>query len=126
MMPGRSGGSATAVFVAVSVILLFGGMIAATGMLGPASIPIWMAGMAATAVVFRGPVGRAIAARISGEIPGASGSELQAVADHTYAELDELRGRLLEVEERLDFTERMLAQRSADPVGQEGQQDAGH
>ncbi len=123
MMPGRAGGGAAAVFVGISVVALFSGMVAATAMLGPASLPVWMAGLAATAVTLRGPVGRAIAARIGGEGDSESRGELQAVADHTYAELDDLRGRLLEVEERLDFAERMLAQRSADsidPVGGEG------
>lgn len=113
MMPGRVRGGALAIFMGVSVISLLGGLIVATALMGAASIPIWMVGMITTGVVLRGPVGRAIAGQIAGE----QGGELQAVADHAYAELDEIRHRLLEVEERLDFAERMLAQRSAESIG---------
>jgi hypothetical protein len=52
------------------------------------------------------PVGRAIAARIRGEVP-----PLQADAE-LRAELDLLRQDVSELQERLDFTERMLAQRN--------------
>jgi F0F1-type ATP synthase membrane subunit b/b' len=53
--------------------------------------------------VFRGPIGAALAERIRG---GAPPADDQALA----AEVDNLRGRLAEVEERLDFAERLLAQ----------------
>jgi hypothetical protein len=52
------------------------------------------------------PVGRAIAARIRGEVP-----PLQADPE-LRAELDLLRQDVSELQERLDFTERMLAQRN--------------
>ena len=52
--------------------------------------------------IFTGPVGAAVAERIRG---GASPAEDPALA----AEVDHLRGRLAEVEERLDFAERLLA-----------------
>jgi hypothetical protein len=59
--------------------------------------------------VLRGPFGTAIAERIRGSA-GAAPSEL-------VAEVDQLRGRLAEVEERLDFAERLLAQaREADQL----------
>lgn len=51
------------------------------------------------------PVGRALAARIRGEVPAAT-------VDHELrAEVDQLRQDVVELQERLDFTERVLAQR---------------
>jgi hypothetical protein len=51
------------------------------------------------------PVGRAFAARIRGDAPsGAADQELRA-------EVDQLRHDVAELQERLDFTERVLAQR---------------
>jgi hypothetical protein len=62
--------------------------------------------------IFSGPVGAALAERIRGGSP-AAGTEDPPVA----AELDRLRGRLADVEERLDFAERLLAQaREADQL----------
>lgn len=57
--------------------------------------------------VLTGPVGRAWARKIEGESAGASAEEIDAL----YARIEELEGgqqRLVELEERLDFTERML------------------
>jgi hypothetical protein len=50
--------------------------------------------------LFRGPLGQAIADRLRGSAPPDS-----AVVE----ELEALKGRLAEVEERLDFAERVLA-----------------
>jgi hypothetical protein len=60
--------------------------------------------------IFAGPIGAALAERIRGGPPPAD--------DHGHAaEVDNLRGRLAEVEERLDFAERLLAQaREADQL----------
>lgn len=75
--------------------------------------------------VLRGPVGKALAQWIGGwshneskwieakmrEAGGAPSGEI----DQLRSEVDELRGQLTEVQERLDFTERMLAKtREAD------------
>ena len=51
--------------------------------------------------LFRGPLGHALAARLRGPAPPD-----RAVLE----ELEGLKGRLAEVEERLDFAERLLAQ----------------
>jgi hypothetical protein len=60
--------------------------------------------------IFRGPVGAAIAERIQHGAPPAGEPALAA-------EVDQLRGRLAEVEERLDFAERLLARaREADQL----------
>jgi hypothetical protein len=99
----------------LAVIGIFGvipialALMLATAKLGPASIPIWMAAAAATWLVLKGPVGKALGARISGE---AGAAELQG---ETLAELDELRARVAELEERQDFSERLLAQSNAAP-----------
>jgi hypothetical protein len=65
------------------------------------AIPVGIVGAIAIAVVLRGPVGQAIARRLAGDTPPASDEMLQ--------QLDEVRDRLGELEERLDFTERVLA-----------------
>ena len=60
--------------------------------------------------IFKGPIGAAIAERIRGRAAPADDPALAVEVDH-------LRGRLAEVEERLDFAERLLAQaREADQL----------
>ena len=54
-------------------------------------------------------MGKAIARRISGEPPEAAPTG--ELSEAVYAELDELRVRMAEMEERQDFSERMLASR---------------
>lgn len=53
------------------------------------------------------PIGKALAARIRGELPPGAGAD-PAVLD----ELDRLRQEMTEVQERLDFAERLLASRA--------------
>jgi hypothetical protein len=96
--------------VGISGVMLFGGLITATENLGPASIPIWGITMVAAMVVLRGPIGQAMAKRLSGE--ATSEPAMLDVPSEVYAELDELRARVLELEERQDFAERLLADRS--------------
>lgn len=57
-------------------------------------------------VVLRGPLGRAIADRIAGRSGAAAGEQPN---EQVIAEVDELRQRVAELEERQDFTERVLA-----------------
>ena len=61
------------------------------------------------------PIGRAIAARIRGETPQTMAA-LQATDPAILEELERLRQELAEVQERLDFTERMLANRGEAPA----------
>lgn len=64
----------------------------------------------AMAKILTGPIGSALAGRIRG------GARTAENAAHV-AEMDDVRGRLAEVEERLDFAERLLAQaREADQL----------
>ena len=74
------------------------------------------------------PIGRAIADRIKGVGPGSSGDvvrRLEETQDHVLNELDALRQEVVEVHERLDFTERLLAnQRDLGRLG-EGSAEGG-
>lgn len=54
--------------------------------------------------IFRGPVGEALADRLRGE-SGGGGPDATMVA-----EMESLKQRLADVEERLDFAERLLSQ----------------
>ena len=79
-----------------------------TSLIGPAAIPIWAFAAGGAIVLFRGPMGQALANRIGGNVP-----DQQEPPAEVYAELDELRARLGELEERVDFSERLLAQKHA-------------
>jgi len=61
---------------------------------------------AAAVFITRGPLGRAMAERLSGR--ARTGSEDQDVRE-LKGEVEELRNQLSEVQERLDFAERLLA-----------------
>src|SRR5437588_8181744 len=72
-----------------------------------------------TALVLRGPMGKALAEWIRGWSKtdeqwlafkaAKQGVTLRGDPERLRAEMDELRHRLTEVEERLDFTERLLS-----------------
>ena len=65
-------------------------------------------------VIARSQIGRALADRIRGG--GAHDRELLAEVDGLRAELDAVRQDFVEVQERLDFAERLLAR----PAGSTG------
>lgn len=72
---------------------------------GP-EIPMSIFFLAMAAIfVLRGPFGRALADRLAGK-PGVDDREVRELR----GEVEDLRHQLTEVQERLDFTERMLAQ----------------
>jgi len=64
----------------------------------PALIALGVVG----AVIFKGPVGKALGRRLE------NGGPVEPSPEY-LAELDEMRGRVMELEERLDFTERMIS-----------------
>jgi len=68
------------------------------------AIPATIVGAIAAAVVLRGPLGQALARRIQSQ-----GDSPELPPETVLAELDELRARVLELEERVDFSERLLA-----------------
>ena len=94
------------------------------GMLVPAVAMIGLALDIGTTAVLTGPVGEALAEWIRGwsktdqqwmAMTAANhGVVLGGESERLLAEVDELKRRLAEVEERLDFTERLLA-RERDP-----------
>ena len=72
----------------------------------PAVIALGVVGV----TIFKGPVGKAIGRRISEGTPTSASPELMM-------ELDDMRSRMLELEERLDFAERMLAKPQGERIG---------
>jgi hypothetical protein len=89
------------------------------------AISVGILGVAGGVAVMLGPVGKAIAHRISGGTD--TGIPLEEL-DQIHArlgELDEMTARLAELEERLDFTERLLAQHREPPRLAEGERE-GH
>lgn len=80
----------------------------------PFAVPVTLFLSIAAIAIMRGPFGRALADRLAGRVPGGSGSEDQA---ELLAELDEVKHRLGEVEERLDFAERLLAKQREERIG---------
>lgn len=88
------------ILAAVVLIVFFGNL----GDLGIGfALPVMILLIVAATVVLRGPLGRAIARRLES---GPTGGTDPMLVD----EVVELRGRMLELEERLDFAERLLAQ----------------
>ncbi len=113
MAPERSRGSYGG-WVALATLAVFGGLMKATMVLGPVSVPIWFAVIGGATLILRGPFGKALAGRMSGELPTATGPV--ELPEELYAELDELRSRVAELEERQDFSERLLARREDPPA----------
>lgn len=66
--------------------------------------------------VFQGPVGQALARRIQGR-GSAPEPELLHEIDDLRLQVDQMQQRLTEAEERLDFSERLLSQRSSGESG---------
>jgi len=78
------------------------------GEIAPFLVPITMFLTVGAVLIFRGPLGKAIGERIAGgsrHLPSEHAPETEALR----AEVEELRWRLGELEERQDFTERILA-----------------
>lgn len=68
----------------------------------------------AAVLILRGPLGRALARRLEGTASqGESPSAGIAGIAERVTELEQREARLAELEERLDFAERLLAQRDA-------------
>jgi uncharacterized membrane protein YeaQ/YmgE (transglycosylase-associated protein family) len=74
------------------------------------AIPVGIIGALAAGFSLTGPLGKALARNLEGVAPHSD-----ETTGHLLAELDELRGRVQELEERVDFSERLLAQQSQTP-----------
>jgi hypothetical protein len=84
----------------------------------PGELAMFLAiGAAAVGVLF-GPIGSALARHLVGRSePGDAHVEIEEMRARVTDEVDDLRNRLAEVEERLDFAERLLAHgRQADQL----------
>lgn len=68
------------------------------------AIPVGIVAVISAGVVFRGPLGRALARRLE------AGADSQGDQEAVLQALDEVRGRMAELEERVDFAERLLSQ----------------
>jgi hypothetical protein len=79
-------------------------------MSGAGELAMFLAiGASAVALLF-GPVGSALGRRLAGRNePDDSSAQVEEMRVQVTAEVDDLRNRLVEVEERLDFAERLLA-----------------
>jgi hypothetical protein len=78
----------------------------------PEVLIIVLSGIGGLVAILRGPLGRALARRIEGAAPS-SELELEELRARVAA-LEGREGELLELHERLDFAERLLAQRRAE------------
>lgn len=75
------------------------------GDIAPFLVPITLFITLGAVLIFRGPLGKALGERIAGgDRHGELGPELDAMRQG----LEEVRERLLDLEERVDFTERVL------------------
>ena len=106
----------TGAFIGIGLAGLgfFGALAAASATLGPVAVPVWAMAVALVGVTVRSPVAKAFAERLSGR----NGPDPVEVPQEVYAELDELRARVLELEERQDFAERLLSDRG-EPAGEQ-------
>ncbi len=100
------------VALGISVIAIFSALAEVSHEIGPASIPIWGIAMGGLWMISRSPIGQAIGHRISGHRHDSP--EIMEVPAELYGELDELRARVAELEERTDFAERLLVSRNAE------------
>jgi hypothetical protein len=96
----------------VSVALL-GAFIALSVVIGEDfAIPALITGGVVGSIVLRGPLGKALAQRITdASVPAEVPVEL-------LEEMDEMRHRMVELEERVDFTERLMARQRAEEPAQ--------
>lgn len=70
----------------------------------------------AMVAVMLGPVGKAIGRQLTGEPQGRALTESSSQFDALMGELQALREDMAQIHERMDFTERLLAQRAERPA----------
>ena len=90
----------------------------------PVLISVVLTAGLAVVLVLRGPVGRALARRIEGgAVPDESALERIGQLEHRVAELETGQQRVAELENRLEFAERLLTSTDAErlPSGVPGQ-----
>jgi hypothetical protein len=77
----------------------------------PFVVPVVMFVMIGLTIILRGPLGQAIAERVRGGTAGEHDGHLREELDGLRLEVEDLRSQLAEAQERIDFTERLLARR---------------
>jgi hypothetical protein len=81
--------------------------------LGPEfAVPSLIVGVIGATVILRGPLGAALASRLSGTTVSAALADEVEELRQRLSEVESGAERLADVEERLDFAERLLAQRN--------------
>jgi len=102
------------------LIVILGAFLAAMGIIfnappyieEPVRVMLGLGFAGALAIVFRGPIGQAIAAQLKGDAGEGDGRVL-AQLDEMTGEIQAMRDELGQLHERLDFTERLLTQQSS-------------
>jgi uncharacterized protein YlxW (UPF0749 family) len=75
-----------------------------------AIVLVWLIVSAAVVFILRGPLGKALARRLEGkQVASAETTELLDELHQQAGENEVLAGRVAELEERVDFAERLLA-----------------
>ena len=95
-----------AMLVGFSFVVI-AGLSKASAAMGPPAILIWLGAIAGAVLVLRGPLGESLLHSIA-----SSDRDPDAVAQTDPAllqEIDDLRAQLGELQERVDFTERLVA-----------------
>jgi hypothetical protein len=79
-------------------------------------VTIALALIAGTTLILRGPLGKALASRLEGRRAGPDDDAAEvAELRERLQELEQQQSRMHELEERLDFAERLLAQHHDQP-----------
>jgi hypothetical protein len=106
----QAGSEVLRTFGAVGIVAVIGYVILAVKLGEGFAIPVGIVGSIAVTIALRGPLGRAL---LGQGPPGDAAAE--QVTGPLLAEMDELRGRVQELEERVDFSERLLASQARTP-----------
>ena len=73
----------------------------------PFIVPVVLFISMAAVFILRGPLGKALAERLAGR--RLEGPPVREAPEHVTTDLEEMRQRLTELENRVDFAERLLA-----------------
>ena len=110
MREGHSGSEVLRTLSAVGMVAVIGYVILAAKLGVAFAIPVGIIASLAAAVALRGSFGRAL---LGQPPPGDPAAE--QVTGQLLTEMDDLRTRVQELEERVDFSERLLASQSRPP-----------
>lgn len=102
----RGGFPPALVLVLASGFFVLIGLGKASSALGAASIPIWAMAIAGIVFTLKGPLGEALLHSIAA---ADSEPDPDGVSAQVLQEIDDLKAQVGELQERVDFTERLLA-----------------